>query len=342
MSADKSLREAVRQNLGNWLKKLDCGGDVEKQLAFKKRLIAKLKSSPVIAIETTTANQQHYEVPTEFYKACLGKRLKYSSCFWPPGTQTLEQAEDAGLKQICERAQLQDGQRVLDLGCGWGSLGLYICEKFPNCQVTCVSNSRTQREHIQREAEKRGFGRRLQAITCDANVYNTETRFDRVISIEMMEHMKNLEKLLERVASWLKPDGLLLTQILCHRSFPYEFDVRKGSDTEWMARNFFSGGTMQSADLFLYFQKDLQVIDQWIMNGKHYTKTLEAWLERLDQNIDTVKSILKETYDSEADQNLFNWRMFFMFTAEVFGYKDGNEWLLAFHLFRKRPVQSML
>lgn len=340
MASDSALREGVRQQLKAWLNKLDCGGDIEKQHFFKTKFIQSLKTSPV-AVETDKANEQHYEVPTEFFKTILGPRLKYSACFWDESTRTLKEAEDKSLQIYCERARLEDGHTVMDLGCGWGSLGLYVLEKFPRCHVTCVSNSTTQRRYIEEEALRRGLEDRLECITADANTFTTARRYDRIMSIEMFEHMKNYEVLFQRVSSWLKPAGLLFLQILCHIKHPYAFDTKAGSDTEWMAKNFFSGGTMPSADLFLYFQGDVRLLDQWIWNGKNYTRTLDDWLIKLDQNIDVVKVLFQAGYGQEAEQQLFNWRLFFIFCSEVFGYSGGNQWHVAQYLFR-RQVKSGL
>lgn len=339
-TTDDALRNGVRANLAAWKQKLECGGDLEKQADFKKKFIKRLRESPV-AIETEKANEQHYEVPTEFFLTVLGKRLKYSGCYWPEGVATLEEAEEVSLKQICDRAGVQDGHTILDLGCGWGSLSLYICEKFPKCNVTCVSNSNTQRQLIQNRAMEWGYHGRLECITADANVFTTAKRFDRIISIEMFEHMKNYEILMQRVSSWLKPAGKLFIQVLCHKLHPYAFDSKPGSDTEWMAKNFFTGGTMPSVDLYLYFQNGVRIEDYWIENGKNYSKTLEAWLERLDQNHDKVMQILTKAYGKDADQQLFNWRLFFIFCSEVFGYADGNEWIVSQHLFKKNLTSSL-
>ncbi|KAK3096149.1 hypothetical protein FSP39_023750 [Pinctada imbricata] len=330
----------VRTNLAAWLDKLNCDGDIEKQHFFKKKFLQRLKTSPV-AIETDKANEQHYEVPTDFFTTVLGPRLKYSCCCWDKDTQTLEQAENLSLKTYCERVNIEDGNQVLDLGCGWGSFGLYVLQNYPRCQVTCVSNSNTQRKHIENAGLKMGVADRLQCITADANNFTTNKRFDRIVSIEMFEHMKNYSVLFQRVASWMKPAGQLFIQVLCHRQHPYAFDTKPGSDTEWMAKNFFTGGTMPSADLFLYFQNDVRLVDNWIWNGKNYSKTLDAWLETLDQNKEKVLGILQKAYGDEADKQLFNWRLFFIFCSEVFGYSDGNEWHVAQYLFRKQIPSSL-
>jgi len=338
--ADEILREGVRANLGGLVNKLSCDGDIEKQHFFKKKFIRKLRTSP-IAIDTDIANEQHYEVPTEFFLLALGKRLKYSSCDWPEGVTTLDEAEEVTLKQYCERAQIKDGQNVMDLGCGWGSFGLYVLENYPNCRVTCVSNSNTQRALILERAQNMGVAGRLDAITADANTFTTGNRFDRIVSIEMFEHMKNYEVLFQRVSSWLKPQGQLFLQILCHRNFPYAFDSRKGSDTEWMAKNFFSGGTMPSHDLFLHFQRDVALLDSWIVNGQNYSRTLEAWLTKMDANKDKVAAIFKKAYGKEFEQNVFNWRLFFIFCSEVFGFMKGNEWHVSHYLFQKKSLSSL-
>jgi len=263
--------------------------------------------------------------------------LKYSGCEWPNDDSTLDEAEDLSLSNICSRAQIVDGMDIMDLGCGWGSLSLYILEKFPACRVTSVSNSSTQREHITGQAQARGYSERWHGITADANVFTTEKRFDRICSIEMFEHMRNYDALFSKVSSWLKTDGMLFTQILCHREFPYAFDTREGSDTEWMAKNFFSGGTMPSADLFLYFQKDVIQVDHWRINGTGYSRTLEAWLKLMDAKTEDVSAIMSATYGADqCEQQIFNWRLFFIFCSEVFGYKAGNEWIVAQHLFKKR------
>ncbi|KAK7097765.1 uncharacterized protein [Littorina saxatilis] len=340
MASDDVLREGVRQNMDVWVEKLECGGDVEKQHQFKKKFLARLRDS-TIAESTDKANEQHYEVPTEFFLTVLGKRLKYSCCYWPEGVTTLDQAEDASLQKYCDMARLEDGHYVMDLGCGWGSFGLYVCEKYPKCRVTCVSNSNTQRELIQVRAQQRGFADRLEVITADANTFFTSNKYDRIVSIEMFEHMKNYEQLFQRVASWLKPSGFLFLQVFCHRQHPYAFDVKPGSDTEWMAKNFFTGGTMPSMDLFLHFQKDVSLVDSWVLNGSHYSKTLEAWLQKMDGNRDKVSQILQKAYGSDWEQQKFNWRLFFIFCSEVFGFKGGNEWHITYKLFKKNVKSSL-
>jgi len=333
--SDDDIRTGVRNVLSLWLDKLNCDGDVEKKMFYKQKFVADLKQLP-IAIQTESANEQHYEVPTDFFLTVLGKRLKYSSCLFSEGISNLNDAEDAMLSLVCERALVEDGQTIMDLGCGWGATTFWLLEKYPSCHVTCVSNSSTQGEYIRNSAQKNGYGDRIKVYTADANTFHTSERFDRIISIEMFEHMKNYEQLFQKVASWLKPNGFLFTQILCHREFTYHFKAEKDSDTEWMAQNFFSGGTMPSSDLFLYFQKDLLIEKHWNINGKHYSKTLDAWLEIMDQNKPVINKIFEAAYGhSEVDKQISNWRKFFMYCSEVFGCNNGNDWIVAHHLFRK-------
>jgi len=341
IAGDVPLRESIRSALDGWLEKLNCGGDVEKKLQYKQKFVKKLKEMP-IAIKTVDANQQHYEVPTDFYLTVLGARSKFSSCYYPTGKESLDQAEDAMLDLVCQRSGLQDGDIVMDLGCGWGATGLWILEKYPNCKVTCVSNSRTQGAHIRETGRVRGYDDRLTVITADANEFDTGYRFDTIISIEMFEHMKNYEQLLKKVSSWLKPNGRLFTHILCHREYTYHFDSDRGSDTEWMAQHFFSGGTMPSSDLFLYFQNDLSIIGHWNVNGIHYSRTLEAWLELMDDNIEKCREIFAREYGpDEVEKQIANWRMFFIHCSEVFACHNGNEWIVAHHLFRKKLKSNL-
>lgn len=336
MVSDAVTREGICNALGLWLAKLDCDGDVEKKMFYKQKFVNKLNEMP-IAIQTREANEQHYEVPTAFFLTVLGARRKYSSCYYPTGEESLEQAEDEMLKLVCQRSGLRNGDVVMDLGCGWGATGLWILEHYPQCIVTCVSNSRTQGAHIRKVASERGFSSRLTVITADANVFDTNNRFDLIISVEMFEHMKNYEQLFKKVSSWLKPEGKLFTHILCHREYTYHFKSEEGSDTDWMAQHFFSGGTMPSSDLFLYFQKDVSIEGHWNINGEHYSRTLEAWLERLDANEGTVREIFAREYGhGEVDQQIENWRKFFIYCSEVFACNHGNEWIVAHHLFRKK------
>jgi len=328
---DFVLRAAIRHLVGERLKEQSAGG-LEAQNDRLKRWVEQLKHSPV-AIATEAANEQHYEVPAEFYKAVLGPRLKYSGGYWPEGVETLAASEDAMLELTANRAGLADGQDVLELGCGWGSLSLYTAAQYPNSRITAVSNSRSQKEFIDAEAARRGLPN-LQIITANMRDFDIGRTFDRVVSVEMFEHMRNYQELLRRVSKWMKPDGLLFVHIFTHARFAYPFETRDSGD--WMAKHFFTGGQMPSDDLLLYFQDDVRLIDHWRVNGTHYQKTSEAWLEKMDQNRGAVKALFSRVYGaSEATKWIVRWRVFFMACAELFGYKGGEEWLVSHYLFKR-------
>ncbi|HSR32798.1 MAG TPA: cyclopropane-fatty-acyl-phospholipid synthase family protein [Anaerolineae bacterium] len=329
---DWLVRMALRRSLARTLKRR-YRASLEDRSAEKRALIERLGQSP-IAIHTDDPNRQHYEVPSEFFRAVLGKRLKYSCCYWPDGSTTLDEAEEAMLRLTCQRAGLEDGMEVLDLGCGWGSLSLWIAAQYPNCRVLAVSNSRTQRKYIEAQCRTSGC-HNVEVITADVVEFEAERRFDRVLSIEMFEHMKNYELLMARIASWLKPEGRLFVHIFSHREFAHEFDA--SNPTDWMAQTFFTGGTMPSDDLLLYFQHDLELIDHWCVDGTHYTRTLRAWLEKLDRHITEVRPIMAQTYGPEnATRWLANWRLFFLVCSEVWNLGGGREYLVSHYLFGKR------
>jgi cyclopropane-fatty-acyl-phospholipid synthase len=280
------------------------------------------------------ANAQHYEVPAEFFHLCLGINRKYSSCFWMPDTATLDEAEHLALKQTADHADLIDGQSVLELGCGWGSLSLWMAEQYPNSNITGVSNSNSQRDYIMTTAKLRGLTN-LNIITADMNEFEASDTYDRIVSVEMFEHMRNYKVLYKKVAAWLKPKGKFFKHIFVHRNTPYAFEVQ-GED-DWMSQYFFSGGMMPSDDLPLYFQDDLKIIDRWRWNGTHYEKTANAWLENMDANHDAISPILANTYGKENIEVWRNrWRMFYMACAELFGYNNGQEWWVGHYLFEKR------
>jgi cyclopropane-fatty-acyl-phospholipid synthase len=285
-----------------------------------------------IAEDTRAANEQHYEVPTRFYQLCLGRRLKYSGCLYPTGTETLDQAEEAMLALYVERAQLADGQEILELGCGWGSLSLYLAEKFPRARITGVSNSRTQKESIDDAARRLGLAN-LRIITCDMNAFEADpAAYDRVVSIEMFEHMKNYRLLLANVARWLKPDGRLFVHIFTHRALSYHFVARDASD--WMSRHFFTGGQMPSHDLLARFQDNLRLVGEWQVSGTHYRRTAEDWLRNMDRHRAAIEPLFARAYGpGQARKWWVYWRVFFLSCAELWGYEGGEEWQVSHYLF---------
>lgn len=328
---DALIRIGIRSRLKDTLKpyeKLDCEG---RQAALMKH-VRELKESPV-AIATDEANEQHYELPTAFFRKVLGPHMKYSSGYWDPETTNIETSEARMLKLSCERAELENGHRILELGCGWGSLTLWMAKEYPDAEITAVSNSRTQKEYIDSQAAERGLTN-IEVKTVNMISYEGEGEsvFDRVVSVEMFEHMKNYEELLDRISRWLKPDGKLFVHIFTHREYAYHYEAKDESD--WMARYFFTGGQMPSDDLLLYFQNKLSIDDHWQVNGTHYQKTSEAWLTRMDEASDELKPLIAETYgEAEAKKWWVWWRCFFMACAELWGFQGGDEWIVSHYRF---------
>ncbi|EDY17154.1 Methyltransferase type 11 [Chthoniobacter flavus Ellin428] len=328
---DPLIRLGIRHLLRETLREKGAGSTEERQARLQAHIDG-LRRSP-IAVQTHAANEQHYEVPTHFYQYALGKRLKYSSGYWPVGVNTLDEAEEKMLALTCERAELADGQRILELGCGWGSLSLWMAEKYPQARITAVSNSRTQKEHIDAEAAQRGWPN-LTIITADMNVFDIAETFDRVVSVEMFEHMKNYQLLLARVARWLAPGGKLFVHIFTHREIAYHYEDKGPSD--WMTRYFFSGGQMPSHDTLLHFQDDVRLETRWTVSGAHYQKTAEAWLQNMDAHRTEILPIFAQTYGEEQTTRWWvYWRVFFMACAELWGYRGGDEWIVSHYRFRK-------
>jgi cyclopropane-fatty-acyl-phospholipid synthase len=296
---------------------------------------ARLRHSPV-ALVPELANEQHYEVDADFFRLTLGPRLKYSCALFPKGVRDLATAEERMLELTCRRADLQDGMRILDLGCGWGSTALYAAEHYPQASIVAVSNSKLQREFILGRARERGLGN-VQVLTADINAFAPEGRFDRVVSVEMFEHVRNYAELMQRIASWLEPAGKLFVHLFAHRTTAYPYEDRGAGD--WMARHFFSGGQMPSHDLLLRFQDDLELEKRWRVSGNHYRRTAAAWLDRLDANREGVLQSLGRTYGrEEARLWLRRWRLFYMGCEELFGFANGAEWGVSHYLFGRADV----
>jgi len=331
---DGAIRAGIRRLLRQRLAEIRAD-DAEAAGEALEAFVAGMDASPV-ALLPELANAQHYEVPAEFFAHALDARRKYSACYWAPETTSLDAAADAALAITCERAGLADGQDILELGCGWGSLTLWMARRFPRSRITAVSNSASQREHIIAEALHRGLGN-VAVITADMNDFDAGARYDRIVSVEMFEHMRNWRLMFGRVHSWLKPGGRFFMHVFCHRSVPYAFVARDAGD--WMSRHFFSGGMMPSDDLALRFQDELRLLRRWRWDGRHYEKTANAWLANVDARRERVMPVLAETYGEEAAEQWFmRWRIFFMACAELFGYRDGQEWWVSHYLFERRDA----
>ena len=286
-----------------------------------------------LAVLPEKANEQHYEVPARLFELTLGPRLKYSCCHWPNNVDRLGQAEDEALRVTCDRAGVSNGIDILELGCGWGSLTLWMAEHYPDSRIVAVSNSVSQREFILDQAASRGVDKHLTVLTCDINDLDLdEHSFDRVVSVEMFEHVRNHRLLFKRIASWLKPGGKMFAHVFCHRELTYKFEDE--GDDDWMSRYFFSGGIMPGFDLFSRYSDDLQIEQRWRWSGRDYQATCEAWLSNMDANRELIMPVLEQTYGpSEAVRWLNRWRMFYLACSELFGYNQGSEWFVAHYLF---------
>ena len=328
---DALLRAGIRRMCAQRLRE-EHALDPDAAARRHSALIAELRESAV-ALHVDAANRQHYELPPGFFQACLGPRLKYSGCWYPTGNETLAEAEEAMLALYGERAQLADGQDILELGCGWGSLTLWMAQHYPNARITAVSNSAPQREFIEARCRERGHTN-VQVLTRDVNALQLpEAAFDRCVSVEMFEHMRNYATLLARIGSWLRPGGKLFVHIFCHRTLAYPFETA-GQDN-WMGRHFFTGGLMPAADTLLWFQDSLRIQDRWLVDGTHYQRTADHWLANQDANRDTVMPILRQAYGDAAGLWWQRWRMFWMSCAELFGYDHGREWMVAHYRFAR-------
>jgi cyclopropane-fatty-acyl-phospholipid synthase len=336
---DRLIRAGIRHLNRQRLKDINAN-DLERCGDQLTQFVANMRSADIAPLPDL-ANEQHYEVPADFFGLVMGRHQKYSSCYWNENTESLDDAEAEALRITCLHAGIEDGMQVLDLGCGWGSLSLWIASNYPACQVVSVSNSNSQRKYITGQAKDRGISN-ISVLTCDMNEFDTELRFDRIVSVEMFEHMRNYQELYRRVSTWLRPGGKFFKHIFCHRSCAYEFLDQGPGD--WMSRHFFSGGIMPSDDLPLRFQQDLQLVNQWRWDGRHYEKTSNAWLENMDASKEDILPILAATYGSGQAKKWFGrWRIFFMACAELFGHKGGQEWYVSHYLFERqaKPIDTV-
>jgi cyclopropane-fatty-acyl-phospholipid synthase len=320
--------------LVRWGVRRMCAQRLREQASVGEEMAAvalRLADSP-IAVHVDKANEQHYEVPPEFFRSVLGAHLKYSCGYWPRGVDDLDRAEKMMLDLTCKRAQLENGMDILELGCGWGSLTLWMATNYPESRIVAVSNSGPQREHIEAACGELGLTN-VTVITADANVFDTENRFDRVVSVEMFEHMRNYRLLLQKISRWLRPEGRLFVHIFSHRKYTYPFEAEGAGN--WMGRYFFTGGLMPAHDLLKKFDSNLCIEREWRLDGTHYQRTSNAWLQKLDSRREDVRKILLPAYgEADVDRWLVRWRLFFLACAELFGYDDGREWGVSHYLFR--------
>jgi cyclopropane-fatty-acyl-phospholipid synthase len=333
---DPILRRVIRSRVEGVQERFDRLSESD-QTEREAAVLARFESGPV-TVHADTANQQHYELPAPFFEWVLGPRLKYSCCFWGEGQTSLGRAEEAMLELTAERAGLADGQEILDLGCGWGSLALWAAERYPAGRVMAVSNSRVQKEFIEARAARSGLAN-IEVVTAEVGQFEPRERFDRVVSVEMLEHVRNHKVLMERLATWLRPEGRLFVHVFCHRRHLYAFDPDDGG---WMSRHFFSGGVMPSWDYLTRYQDGLSLLDRWKVDGRHYAATLRTWLESLDRHRDRVMPLLEATYGRDrARLWLARWRIFFMACEETFALDSGQAYFVGHYLFsRSTPAKA--
>ncbi len=330
---DRILRAGIRHQLRARLRQES--RHVSQQPDRQNQLARQLAQGPLVAC-ADEANRQHYEVPTEFFEQVLGRHWKYSSGYWASDETTLNEAEAAMLDMTSQRAQIEDGQRILELGCGWGSLTLWLAERYPQCSITALSNSQTQRAHIESICARHRWNN-VRVVTANIANFQPDGQFDRVVSVEMFEHVRNHCELLRRIASWMTSNAKLFVHIFCHRQYTYLFE--DNGTSSWMGQHFFSGGMMPAANWFHRFPHDLCVRQQWEVNGRHYARTCEAWLNRLDQQRREIDSILQQDPRCpDTRRQLQRWRIFFMACAELFAFHEGREWFVAHYLLEPAPI----
>jgi len=327
--SDAFIRSGIRKLLNERL------GDIRADTRGAEDWIRELESRP-LAEDTEAANEQHYEVPSAYFETVLGPHLKYSSAYWPGGVSELSEAEAAMLRLTCKRAGLAGGRDVLELGCGWGSLSLWMAMHYPESRITAVSNSHSQRAFIEARAKERGLTN-LTVLTCDINDLDPGERFDRVLSVEMFEHVRNHRRLFRRIHGWLKPGGKVFVHIFAHRAHAYLFEVKSSKD--WMSKYFFTGGIMPSAGLIPAAAEGFSLEERWPVNGAHYSKTLEAWLEKQDAARDAVMQTFRDCYGEDAKLWFQRWRIFYMACSELFAFGGGEEWMVMHYRFARRDTR---
>lgn len=324
---EKLMRWGMRRLLKKRLEKEFAGGEKRQRSVLETFLEAP------VAVNTDKANEQHYALPPEFMETVLGSRLKYSSGYWPEGVDTLDDAEIAALELVADRASLEDGMDILELGCGWGAFSLWAAERYPNASLVAVSNSALQRRYIEAKAAKMKITN-VRVITADINTFDIDETFDRIVTIEMLEHVRNHARVFKRIANWLKSDGKLFVHVFSHHTYAYPFET--DGDKDWMARYFFSGGIMPSHNLFSNYDQYLKITNDWQHSGTHYQKTLDAWLRKQEAAKPEILKIFSNTYGPDNAETWFHrWRMFFMACSELFGYAKGTEWGVSHYLFEK-------